>query len=212
MKEARKQLDPGVIVPIITTEHFTLQTARSSTISEASGRASIFLAVVSGSLVALAFVAQVSRVAFVAFVLVVLPALLFLGIATYERVLQVAYDDVAYLQRINRIRRLYFELAPELTRYLAAPAPDERAASVLRSAGFRPGRAQLLLSTGGAIGVINSVIIGSLAGVTTGVLAQGLIPLAAAVGVVMFVASVALHQAHQRRRGLRAPPPFSDLG
>jgi hypothetical protein len=210
MAEAPKELDPQVVVPIITTEHFTLQTARSSTISEASGRASIFLAVVSGSLVALAFVAQVSREAFVAFLLVVLPALLFLGIATFERVLQVAYDDVAYLQRINRIRRLYLELAPGLSLHLAPPAPDERAVSVLKA--FRARRGQLFLSTGGTIGVINSVIIGSLAGVLTGVLAGGLIPLSAAVGLASFVASVALHQSHQRRRGVRAPPPFPELG
>jgi hypothetical protein len=56
------------------------------------------------------------------------------------------------------------------------------------------------------------VIIGSLAGVLTGVLAGGLIPLSAAVGLASFVASVALHQSHQRRRGVRAPPPFPELG
>jgi hypothetical protein len=39
-------------VTFVTTEHFTLQGARSSTISESTGRASMFLGSVSGGLVA----------------------------------------------------------------------------------------------------------------------------------------------------------------
>jgi hypothetical protein len=39
-----------------TTEHFNLQTARAATISEANGRASIYLAAVSSNLIALAFI------------------------------------------------------------------------------------------------------------------------------------------------------------
>jgi hypothetical protein len=37
-------------VTFVTTEHFTLQGARSSTISESTGRASVFLGAVSGGL------------------------------------------------------------------------------------------------------------------------------------------------------------------
>ena len=43
-----------------TTEHFNLQTARALTVSEANGRASIYLAALSGNLIALAFVGQMS--------------------------------------------------------------------------------------------------------------------------------------------------------
>jgi hypothetical protein len=52
-----------------TTEHFNLQTARAATISEANGRASIYLAAVSSNLIALAFIGQMSRLgsAFYAF-------------------------------------------------------------------------------------------------------------------------------------------------
>jgi hypothetical protein len=42
-------------VAIVTTEHFTLQGARSSTIAESTGRASMFLGAVTGGLVALGF-------------------------------------------------------------------------------------------------------------------------------------------------------------
>ena len=58
-----EQMPPGAGEPrapaisFITTEHFTLQGARSQTISESTGRASMFLASVSGGLVAWGLVA-----------------------------------------------------------------------------------------------------------------------------------------------------------
>src|SRR3954464_16106700 len=51
----------GSTVTMATTEHFNLQTARAGTISEANGRASIYLAAVSSNLIALAFIGQMSR-------------------------------------------------------------------------------------------------------------------------------------------------------
>ncbi len=59
-------------VTFATTEHFVLQGARAATIAESSGRATMFLASVSGGLVALGLVATASRVgtAFYAFGLV----------------------------------------------------------------------------------------------------------------------------------------------
>ncbi|HYK67318.1 MAG TPA: hypothetical protein VEV45_05195, partial [Streptosporangiaceae bacterium] len=44
-------------VTFVTTEHFALQGARSATISESASRASVFLGVVSGGLIALGLVA-----------------------------------------------------------------------------------------------------------------------------------------------------------
>ena len=48
-------------VTFVTTEHFTLQGARSSTISESTGRASVFLQAVSGGLIALGLVATAAK-------------------------------------------------------------------------------------------------------------------------------------------------------
>ena len=77
-------------VTFVTTEHFTLQGARSSTISESTGRASVFLGAVSGGLIALGLVATATKtgVAFYAFGLILLPTLGFVGLATFHRVLQ----------------------------------------------------------------------------------------------------------------------------
>jgi len=64
-------------VAFATTEHFTLQGLRASTIAESTGRATMFLGAVSGGLVALGLIATASRVgtAFYAFGLILLPTL-----------------------------------------------------------------------------------------------------------------------------------------
>jgi hypothetical protein len=85
------QVTPGdprpAAVTFATTEHFTLQGARISTISESTGRASMFLGAVSGGLLALGLIATASRVgtAFYAFGLVLLPTLTFVGFSARER-------------------------------------------------------------------------------------------------------------------------------
>jgi len=101
------------LVSIMTTEHYTLQTGRSMTISEANGRSSLFVGAVSSGLVALALVGQISHLgtAFFMFSLVVLPTLLFMGLITFERVLQSGSADIIYARGINRIRHLYLEYA-----------------------------------------------------------------------------------------------------
>ncbi|MGH7000998.1 MAG: hypothetical protein ACREEA_05775, partial [Stellaceae bacterium] len=48
-------------VTFVTTEHFTLQGASSSTTSESTARASVFLGAVSGGLIALGLVATAAK-------------------------------------------------------------------------------------------------------------------------------------------------------
>jgi hypothetical protein len=105
-------------VAFATTEHFTLHTARSSTISESTGRANMFLGAVTGGLVALGLVATASRIgaAFYALGLILLPALAFVGLVTFDRVLQSGIEDLGYARRIARLRAYYFDNAPELAR------------------------------------------------------------------------------------------------
>ena len=55
-KEAQQQ-----ILQFMTTEHFTLQTARSATIAEANGRCALFMGSVSSAVVAVAFIGQASK-------------------------------------------------------------------------------------------------------------------------------------------------------
>jgi hypothetical protein len=89
-----------------TTEHFNLQTARAATISEANGRANIYLAALSSNLIALAFIGQMSRLGpdFYAFALLLLPVLAFVGVVTFQRLVQFSFEDIAYARRIARLR------------------------------------------------------------------------------------------------------------
>ncbi|MGH8835433.1 MAG: hypothetical protein ACRDWG_10635 [Actinomycetes bacterium] len=115
-------------VTFVTTEHFTLQGARSSTIAEATGRATMFLGTVSGGLVALGLMATATGIgaAIYAFGLILLPTLAFVGLVTFDRTLQSGLDDYGYAQRIARLRGYYFEHAPELVGYLLSVPPAER--------------------------------------------------------------------------------------
>jgi hypothetical protein len=112
----------------MTTEHFVLQGARSATVTESTGRANMFLAAVSGGLVALGLVATASSLgaAFYGFGLVLLPTLAFVGFVTFERALQSSIEDTEYARRIALLRGYYFEHAPEIARYLMSDPPAER--------------------------------------------------------------------------------------
>ena len=89
-------------VEFVTTEHFTLQGARTTATTESTGRATIFLGAVSAGMVALGFVAQATQLGttFFAFGLILLITLSFVGFATFDRALQAGVEDLHYAQRI----------------------------------------------------------------------------------------------------------------
>jgi hypothetical protein len=138
-----------------------LQGARAATIAESTGRASMFLAAVSGGLVALGLVATASNVgtAFYAFGLVLLPTLAFVGLVTFERVLQSGVEDKGYARRIALLRGYYFENAPELAPYLLSVPPADR----LRVQGLGEDRWQGYRTVAGMVAVITAVLAGSTA-------------------------------------------------
>jgi hypothetical protein len=204
--------DPQAAVAFVTTEHFNLASARAATISETNGRASIFLGSVSASLVAFAFAAQTSRTALYTFGLVLFPVLVFLGLTTFERVLQTSIDDTIYLRRMNRLRRFYFDAAPGLARYLSPPAVGDGVADILRLEGFRPGPWQLLLSAPGTVGIINSALVGVTVGLAAGALTDSNLWAATIAGLVAFAAAVPAHQRYQTTQRERAVSgPVADV-
>jgi hypothetical protein len=183
-------------VAFATTEHFALQSARAATISESTGRATMFLGAVSGGLVALGLVATASHVGtpFYIFALVLLPSLAFVGIVTFERVLQTGIADYSYVLRIARLRAYYFDNAPELASYLARGTPVDRR----QFQGTWPRGSQQFLTIAGAVGVITAVLMGGAAGLLAGTI-TALGPWAA-LGVGAFVggAVLILLMRHQR--------------
>ena len=196
-KAAREQR----ILQFMTTEHFTLQTARAATVAEANGRASLFIGSVSGAVVALAFIGQVSGMSrtFFLFALVLFPSLIFLGMVTFERVLQTALEDWMYAVEINRIRHYYAEIAPEMKRYFIESTHDD-APGVLQAIGIKPKTWQFFLTGSGMVGVINSILIGVFAGIVAHFGGALHIYAAVGIGVTVFAASVFAHHKMQIRR------------
>jgi hypothetical protein len=190
----------GPAATFVTTEHFNLQTARALTVSEANGRASIYLAALSSNLIALAFIGQLSGldVAFFTFALILLPVLAFVGVVTFLRLVQSSLEEMAYAHRIGLLRSYYLRVSPELEPYLvvvrgarvAAPLPGQRLA---------PSAWQLTLTAAGMIAVVNSVVMAACAGLV--LVASGVHSLAipVAVGAVIGAGAFSLHERHHRR-------------
>lgn len=201
--------DDSSAAVFVTTEHFTLQTARGSTISEANGRASIFLGAVSAGLVAFAFAGQTSRTALYVFGLVLFPVLAFLGITTFSRSLEASVADTLYMLRINRLRRYYLDHAPHLDEYFAPAAPGDDLGRLLRDEGYWPSRWQTLLSIPGTISVVNGVLLGATAGLAVAALTDDNLWLGTIAGLAVFAATIALHQRFQARIRTTKPDPFA---
>jgi hypothetical protein len=186
----------------VTTEHFVLQGARASTIAESTGRATMFLASLSGGLVALGLVATASRVgtAFYAFAFILLPTLAFVGLVTFERVLQSGIEDLGYARRIALLRGYYFDNAPELTPYLlSVPASERLHVQGLwgnRWAGFR--------TVAGMVGVITAVLAGSTAGLIAAVASDYSLAAALTAGAVVALAVLVALMRFQRSAWKRA--------
>lgn len=163
-QDATAAPDPrSAAVTFVTTEHFVLQGARSATIAESNGRANMFLAAVSGGLVALGLVATASSLgaAFYGFALVLLPSLAFVGFVTFERTLQSSIEDTEYARRIALLRGYYFGHAPEIAPYLLSDAPAER----LLMQRVPGDRWQGFRTVAGMVAVITAVLAGSTAAV-----------------------------------------------
>ncbi len=153
------------LIAIVSTEHYNLQSGRSATIAEANGRAALFVGAVSSALVALALVGQLSHLgtAFFVFSLVVLPTLCFMGLITFERLLQSLWADYMYSVGLYRIHRLYFEHAPKLRPYLIFSSPALLGATAEPPAARGFWR-QSFFTMAAMVAVINSVLIGSFVG------------------------------------------------
>ena len=187
----RPQPDPRpAAVSFITTEHFTLQSARAATIAESTGRATVFLGAVSGGLIALGFLGQASRLgtAFYAFGLIVLPALAFLGLVTFRRVFQSGREDAIYARRIAQLRAFYFDAAPELIPYLLSVAPDHR----LEVQGVFTSAGQKFLTVAGTVAVITSLLSGATIGLLVAVISSHSAALAFSAGGVTAIAALVL--------------------
>ena len=198
--------DRQMLLTTLTTEHFTLQGARSQTIGESAARSSLYMFSVSSTLVALGFVSQVSAGGelFQLFALTVLPTLFFLGVSTFARLVQSSTEDVLYGRAINRIRHYYIELAGEKAGYFLMSGHDDPR-GVLANMGLAGGsRWQLFFGTASAVSVVNSVVGAGAIAILLGVTLDLPLAVAAVAGIAFLAGSVAVHMRYDRAQHVRA--------
>jgi len=123
------RVDPGAStrLQVLATEHWSLLATRALTYSEALTRVTIFLAILSGAMIALALVAQVDHFGrtFIAIAIPMLSIVLFAGIATVARLMALNRDDYRWVIGMNRLRNAYLALHPELEPHFVASPYDD---------------------------------------------------------------------------------------
>jgi hypothetical protein len=112
---------------ILATEHWSLLATRSLTYTESLGRVNMFLAILSGAVIALALVAQADHFGptFVSVAIFMLLIVLFVGVATVSRLMALNRDDYRWVVGMNRLRNAYLELHPELEPHFVTSQYDD---------------------------------------------------------------------------------------
>jgi hypothetical protein len=187
--------DPRAIT-ILSTEHWSLLTARSLVYNETFTRGGMFLTLLSASLVALGFVYQGGGGGseFLGVVIAVLLLDLFVGVATLGRIISASIEEFRALQAMARIRHAYLEMVPTLDPYISTSRYDD-ADSVLSVYG--PGGAQGpllnllhgLTTMPGMLTVINSTLVAAL-GSTVALLLGASAVVALVVGIAVGTAAL----------------------
>jgi hypothetical protein len=112
---------------ILATEHWSLLAARSLIWNEAMSRATVFLTVLSASIIALALLADAtgfgSQTRTVA--LVLLPVVFLLGLAAYARLVQINTEEFQLVLAMNRLRHAYLQIEPGLEPYFTTGHHDD---------------------------------------------------------------------------------------
>jgi hypothetical protein len=187
---------------ILSTEHWSLLATRGMTWNEIFSRTGTFLTILSATVIALSLVAQATGFggSFRVFALLVLPIVLFVGLATFIRLIEADIEDAWLVVGMNRLRHAYLELAPELNPYFVTSHHDDEL-GVLRTYSFRThvGVSHLLCGSPVIVGVIDSVV----GGVFAAILSQslgGAVVLNVAVGLLAALATAMMLAATGYRR------------
>jgi hypothetical protein len=209
------------VAEVLSAEYGLLAASLGAAWSASLTRTSLFLFSLSASGVALGFAAQggAGGSGFRTFALVVLPIVLFIGFATFVRVVQVQRESVVYIAGLNRIRGFMAESVPAARKYFVLPIYDDQTA-MYRSIGTgmsrRPPRYPLIylvVQTQGMVGVVTAAVAAAFVGLLAAPLGEGLGWAAAAitfvaVALVLFVYwQRSLTALHASIRPLHPTPP-----
>jgi type III secretory pathway component EscS len=195
-------LDDPRALDILTTEHWSLLSTRTLGYQEMFGRTTIFVAILSGTVVALALLAQATnfRRETLWFALMLISVALFIGLATFVRSVAINYEDARWVTGMNLLRRAYLRMVPELEPFfVTGHEPDadgrtlgegspQRLANLINS----------LTTTSGVVAALNSLLAGSLAGDVGALFGAGA-ALNVAIGAGVSLVSAALHVRYAAR-------------
>jgi hypothetical protein len=191
--EAQAGKPPPEFMSALVTEHFVLQSASSSTISESGSRVSIYLSALSSGLVAIGF-ASTSRRALEALAFTVLPVVFILGWFTIVRLIDTSVANVVSQRRMDLIRRYYAAIHPSAVPYFDA---DDTTGG---NHGVRYGRWSYLYTMASMVTVVNSVVGGAAVALVVGLAAKAAAPLPAVAGVVVGLVLLVLGLRYEQRR------------
>ena len=218
------RLDDARAIQILATEHWSLLASRTLSWNESFSRASMLLATLSATVVALALVAQVAAFGhgFIVFALVVLPFVELVGLATFARLGEANGEDVLCIQGMNRIRHAYLEIAPRLEPYFVTRRHDDMAAifatygaSPVAGSSIGSGLHHAFVMTQGMVGIINAMVaavFGALLAIQAGssaavAVGAGALFLTATLGAQLAYGLSTLRRIHQRMTFHFPSPP-----
>jgi hypothetical protein len=189
---AEGEPDPARRAQLLSTEHWSLLATRSMSWNEAFSRTGMFLSTLSAATVALALAGPAMSFggAFPLFALVVLTVTLFLGLATYVRLVQVNNEDLYWVAGMNLIRNAYTRLSPGIEKdFVSGHSIDVD--GMARTFGAvdvtsNPSPLHALVTTPAVVAVISSAIAGTIGGLITVQVGMDA-ALAIAIGIVVFV-------------------------
>lgn len=203
-------------IQMLATEHWNLLATRSLSWSESFSRAGMFLTVLSGATVALALVAQATEFGegFVLFALLILPVLLFVGGATFVRLVEINNEDVHWVYGMNRLRHAYLDMEPEIEPYFVTGFTDSDEAIVRTYGSHATGSplAHALVTTPATIAFVNAMLAAVLGVVALMQWSMTMLP-AVAIGAVIFLIACAIQiwfngysgRSYQREHAQRDP-------
>ena len=119
--------DPARKLQILATEHWSLLATRSLTYGESFSRVGMFFTVLTGAVVSLTLLGQVERFnrVFTEVALLILAVVFLFGLATLGRISTLNREDMLWVAGMNRLRRGYLELEPELEEYFLTDSHDD---------------------------------------------------------------------------------------
>ncbi len=205
-------------IQLLATEHWSLLATRALTYQESFGRVNMFLAILSGGVIALALIAQADRfgTTFIAIAIFMLAVVYFVGVATVRRLLMLNRDDHMWVVGMNRLRHAYLDLHPELEPNFITGSNDDLAGA-LRTLGLDPSNASGLgsvlhgfVTLPGMLGVIVSAVGAAIAALAAAGFAAPayVILLAGAVAFAVSLAAILRSGRRSLRDGAGPEPRF----